>query len=57
MYDRDSCNGLQIIGSKVRLIGSKPNLLILLDSYAFLDKYIPTIEKHCAHGSVRLYFV
>ena len=52
-YDKDSCSGLQIIGSKSQFYTqcfkcSKPNLLILPASYAFLDKHIITIETLCS---------
>ena len=37
-YEKDSCNDLQIMGSKL-------NFLILPPSYAFLDKCMTTIEN------------
>ena len=43
-YEKDSCNDLQIMGSKGYL-SSKLNFLILPPSYAFLDKCMTTIEN------------
>ena len=46
-YEKDSCNGLQIMGSKgyFTYMSSKLNFLILPPSYAFLDKCMTTIEN------------
>ena len=46
-YEKDSCNGLQIMDSKGYFthMSSKLNFLILPPSYAFLDKCMTTIEN------------